>query len=153
MINLENKNWFPIAILCVFCLVMFFAFLGAYPLIDVDETRYVRIAQEMLISNNFLTPTINGEVFLEKPPLFFWLEDISFLIFGVNEWASRLPMAVIASFGVFMTYFTGKRFISPQFGLISALILGSNVIYIVLLILSIILSVFLYIHLYFCMYP
>ena len=129
---IENKNYISIIMLGVFCFVMFFAFLGAYPLIDVDETRYVRIALEMLISNNFLTPTINGEIFVEKPPLYFWLEDISFLIFGISEWSARLPMAVIATFGVFMTYFTGKMFVSNRFGLISALVLGSNVMYIIL---------------------
>ena len=128
----KNKQLYTILGLMLFCFVMFFAFMGSYPLIDVDETRYVRIAQEMFISNNFLTPVINGEIFLEKPPLFFWFENLSFAIFGVNEWAARLPMAVIASFGVFVTYFTGKKFVSNRFGLISALVLGSNVIYIIL---------------------
>ena len=78
--EIKHKQLFTILGLLVFCYVMFFAFMGSYPLIDVDETRYVRIAQEMLISNNFLTPVINGEIFLEKPPLFFWLEDLSFII-------------------------------------------------------------------------
>ena len=128
----KHKQFYTILGLTLFCFVMFFAFIGSYPLIDVDETRYVRIAQEMFISNNFLTPVINGEIFLEKPPLFFWLEDISFAIFGVSEWAARLPMAIIASFGVFVTYFTGKKFVFDRFGLISALVLGSNVIYIIL---------------------
>ena len=86
----------------------------------------------MFNSNNYLTPVINGEIFLEKPPLFFWLEDISFLLFGVSEWSARFPMAVVAGFGVFMTYFFGRKLVSPKFGLISALILGSNVIYVLL---------------------
>ena len=150
---IKNKEEFkPILILTVFCLIMFFAFLGSYPLIDVDETRYVRIAQEMLNANNFLTPVINGEIFLEKPPLFFWIEDISFLIFGVSEWSARLPMALIASFGVFMTYFFGKKLVSSTFGLISALTLGSSVIYIVLshiAILDLLLSVTMMVSAYF----
>ena len=142
---IKNKDELkPIFVLAVFCLLMFFAFLGSYPLIDVDETRYVRIAQEMFESSNFLTPVINGEIFLEKPPLFFWLEDLSFFIFGVSEWSARLPMALVASFGVFMTYFFGRKIVSSRFGLISALTLGSSVIYIVLshiAILDLILSV------------
>ena len=151
--NLKDKNeYMPILILIGFCILTFFAFLGSYPLIDVDETRYVRIAQEMLNSHNFLTPVINGEIFLEKPPLFFWLEDISLLIFGVNEWGARLPMALVASFGVFFTYFTGRKFVSNRFGLISALILGSGVIYIVLshiAILDLLLSVTMMVAVYF----
>lgn len=150
--EIKNKSWFPIAILSVFCLIMFFAFIGSYPLIDVDETRYVRIAQEMIISNNFLTPVINGEIFLEKPPLFFWLEDISFILFGVNEWSARLPMALVATFGVFMTYFFGQKLVSKRFGLLSALILGSSVIYIVLshiAILDLLLSVTMMVSVYF----
>ena len=150
--EIKNKEWFPIAVLTIFCLIMFFAFAGSYPLIDVDETRYVRIAQEMLISNNFLTPMINGEIFLEKPPLFFWLEDISFALFGVSEWTARLPMAIVASFGVFMTYYFGQKLVSKRFGLISALVLGSSVIYIVLshiAILDLLLSVTMMVSVYF----
>ena len=150
---IKNKEEFkPILVLTVFCLLMFFAFLGSYPLIDVDETRYVRIAQEMFDSHNFLTPVINGEIFLEKPPLFFWIEDLSFLIFGVNEWSARLPMGLVASFGVFMTYFFGKKLVSSKFGLISALTLGSGVIYIILshiAILDLLLSVTMMISAYF----
>ncbi len=150
--EIKNKNWFPILILSIFCIVTFFAFIWSYPLIDVDETRYVRIAQEMLISNNFLTPVINGEIFLEKPPLFFWLEDVSFLIFGVSEWAARIPMALVASFGVFMTYYFGQKLVSKRFGLISALVLGSNIIYLILshiAILDLLLSVTMMVSTYF----
>ena len=150
---IKNKDEFKtILILAGFCLLIFFTFLGSYPLIDVDETRYVRIAQEMLNAHNFLTPVINGEIFLEKPPLFFWLEDISFLIFGVNEWSARFPVGLTASFGVFMTYFFGKKLVSSRFGLISALTLGSSVIYIVLshiAILDLILSVTMMVSAYF----
>lgn len=152
MIDMKEKPWFPILVLIVFCLIMFFSFLGSYPLIDVDETRYVRIAQEMIISNNFLTPFINGEIFLEKPPLFFWFEDLSFLIFGISEWSARIPMAIVATFGVFMTYYFGQKLISKRFGLLSALVLGTNVIYIVLshiAILDLLLSVTMMVSVYF----
>ncbi|MBQ7450791.1 glycosyltransferase family 39 protein [bacterium] len=150
---IKNKEELKsITILTIFCIIMFFVFLGSYPLIDVDETRYVRIAQEMFESSNFLTPVINGEIFLEKPPLFFWLESLSFLFFGVNEWSARLPMALMASFGVFMMYFFGKKTVSSRFGLLSALSLGASVIFIVLshiAILDLLLSVTMMVSAYF----
>ena len=148
----DKKELCNILILAVFFFFFFFLFLGSYPLIDVDETRYVRIAQEMLNSHNFLTPVINGELFLEKPPLFFWLEDLSFMIFGVNEWSARIPMGLVASFGVFMMYYFGKKNVNSRFGLISALILGSSVIYVILshiAILDLLLSVTMMISTYF----
>ena len=148
----NNKELLNILMLAGFCFIMFFAFLGSYPLIDVDETRYVRIAQEMLNSHNFLTPTINGDLFLEKPPLFFWLEDLSFLIFGISEWSARIPMAIVASFGVFMTYYFGKQFVGSRFGLLSAVTLGTAVIYIILshiAILDLLLSVTMMVSAYF----
>ena len=148
----NNKELLNIIILAAFCILMYFTFLGAYPLIDIDETRYVRIAQEMLNSHSYYAPTINGNLFLEKPPLFFWLEDFSFILFGTSEWAARLPMAIVASFGVFMTYYFGKSFVNNRFGLLSAFTLGTSVIYVILshiAILDLLLSVTMMVSAYF----
>lgn len=64
-------------------------------LIDPTETRYASIAQEMLLSGDWLTPKLhlrNGiEPYHGKPPLYFWLTGGVYALFGVDEWTSRLP--------------------------------------------------------------
>jgi len=66
--------------------------LGLYPLFDPTEGRYAEIGRKMLESGNFVTPFIAYNVpFWAKPPLSFWLTAFSYKIFGVNEFASRLP--------------------------------------------------------------
>jgi 4-amino-4-deoxy-L-arabinose transferase-like glycosyltransferase len=59
-------------------------------LIQIDETRYVTVAWEMWIHSNWLVPYLNGEVYHHKPPLLFWLINLTWAIFGVNDWSPRL---------------------------------------------------------------
>lgn len=75
------------------------------PLMPIDETRYVGVAWEMWQRGDFLVPHLNGETYSHKPPLLFWLMQLSWWIFGVNEWTPRL--------------------ISPLFALGSTLLSGS----------------------------
>lgn len=122
-----------LGMLLILCYFLFFYKMGNYPLIDVDETRYVAIAKDMLHFKDWLTLKLNGEFFFEKPPLYFWLENLSFLAFGkVNEVAARMPVALCSAFAVLMTYFTGKKIISRKFGFISALILATSFEFLVL---------------------
>ncbi|HEY8366017.1 MAG TPA: glycosyltransferase family 39 protein, partial [Bacteroidia bacterium] len=54
----------------VLALICFFPFLGGVHLFDWDEINFAEIAREMILSNDYLRPTINFEPFWEKPPLF-----------------------------------------------------------------------------------
>ncbi len=60
------------------------------PLLPIDETRYVAVAWEMWLRGDFLVPYLNGEPYSHKPPLFFWLMHLGWLLFGVNDWTPRL---------------------------------------------------------------
>jgi 4-amino-4-deoxy-L-arabinose transferase-like glycosyltransferase len=64
------------------------------PLMGPDEPRYAQVAREMLQSGDWLTPTLGGHPWFEKPPLLYWLDIVSFNIFGVNEFAARLGPAL-----------------------------------------------------------
>ena len=64
---------------------VFFHNLGLPALLDSDETRYADIVRGMLYSKDFITPFLDGRIFWDKPPLFFWLLNISFLISKINE--------------------------------------------------------------------
>lgn len=64
--------------------------LSTRPLIPVDETRYAAVAWEMWNRGDFLVPYLNGDSYSHKPPLLFWLMQLSWLVLGVNEWSLRL---------------------------------------------------------------
>ncbi len=66
--------------------------LGLYPLMDTTEARYAEIARKMMELNDWVTPWFDyGVPFWGKPPLSFWMTALSFKIFGINEFAARLP--------------------------------------------------------------
>lgn len=66
--------------------------LGLYPLMDTTEARYAEIGRKMVELGDWVTPWYDyGVPFWGKPPMSFWLTAISFRIFGINEFAARLP--------------------------------------------------------------
>ena len=69
------------------------------PLWPVDETRYASVAWEMWLRGDFLVPHINGEPYSHKPPLLFWLIQLGWTLFGVNDWWPRLvaPLCALAA--------------------------------------------------------
>lgn len=69
-----------------------------------EEPRRALVAAEMLISGNFWAPTINGEFYYNKPPLFNWILAGLFKIFGFHDWVERLP-TLLSIFGIALTNF------------------------------------------------
>jgi 4-amino-4-deoxy-L-arabinose transferase-like glycosyltransferase len=68
------------------------ATLGMYPLMDQTEARYAEIARRMAELGDWVTPWLDdGVPFWGKPPLSFWMTAASFKVFGVGEFAARLP--------------------------------------------------------------
>lgn len=129
----KYENIFMILALCLLCYFIFFFNIGSYALMDVDETRYVSMARDMFHSKDFLTLYLNGEYFFEKPPLYFWGECLSFALFGkVNEFTARFPVALYGTLSTLLVYFTGKKFVSPRYGFISALILATTLEFVML---------------------
>ena len=113
--------------------IIFFHNNWAYPLMDVDETRYVSMSKEMFNSKNFLTLYLNGDYFFEKPPLYFWGECLSFFVFGkITEWTARFPVALYGTLTCFMTYFLGRKIISRGYGVVSSLILATSLEFVIL---------------------
>ncbi|MFN0278605.1 MAG: ArnT family glycosyltransferase [Pyrinomonadaceae bacterium] len=59
------------------------------PFVGPDEPRYAQVAREMLERGDWITPTLGGYAWLEKPPLLYWLEIVSYKLFVINEFAAR----------------------------------------------------------------
>src|SRR5213595_2289170 len=61
---------------------------------DVDAVQ-AQIARNMLQSGDWVTARLDGIAYLEKSPLIYWIMAASFSMFGVHDWAARLPLAFI----------------------------------------------------------
>jgi len=86
--------------LATLALISLFYQLGSLPFVGADEPRYARVAEEMILRGDYVTPTLEFRPWLEKPPLLYWCEATAFDLFGVSEWSARLPNALLALIGM-----------------------------------------------------
>ncbi len=122
---MTNRTRTDSLLLAGFCAFLFFYGLAQFGLIGADEPRYAQVGREMLERHEWITPMLGGQPWLEKPPLYYWQAALAYKVFGVHDWAARLPSAVDASFLVLAVYFFLRRF-RPGFELDGALIAASS---------------------------
>jgi 4-amino-4-deoxy-L-arabinose transferase-like glycosyltransferase len=119
-------------VLTLFWLTAFFLFYGLVPifggaalgLVGADEPRYAQVAREMLARNDFITPILYGQPWLEKPALYYWRAMFAFREFGIHDWSARLPSASFAFTLIVLIYLHMRRF-RPGGQLDAALITAS----------------------------
>jgi 4-amino-4-deoxy-L-arabinose transferase-like glycosyltransferase len=104
--------------------------LGLRPLWQPDEARYAEIPRQMLASGDWLTPTLHGALYFEKPPLQYWLSAFSMKLFGESAFAARLPLALAAFLTMYVAMRLARRLGSDRpvwasFAAISCLLLFS----------------------------
>jgi 4-amino-4-deoxy-L-arabinose transferase-like glycosyltransferase len=107
---MTNRTRADALLLAGFCAFLFFYGLGQFGLIGADEPRYAQVAREMLARHDWITPVLGGEPWLEKPPLYYWQAMVAYQLFGVSDWAARLPSALDATFLVLAVYFFVRHF-------------------------------------------
>jgi 4-amino-4-deoxy-L-arabinose transferase-like glycosyltransferase len=107
-----------------FCGFLFFFGLAYFGLLGADEPRYAQVAREMLARHDWITPTLGGVPWLEKPALYYWQTMLAYRVFGVSDWAARLPSAVDATLMVVAVHLFLRRF-RPGFQLDGALMAAS----------------------------
>lgn len=104
-VSAPPPRW-PLVVLAIATLAIFFWGLGNIPLLSFNEARRAAPVQEMLASGDWLIPTLNGQLYISKPPLLYWLAAIPAWLFNSSsEWIVRLPSALAA------TAITGLSFI------------------------------------------
>lgn len=108
--------------------LLFFPFLGSVHLFDWDEINFAESAREMLLMHNYRLVQINFEPFYEKPPLFIWLQAVSMKIFGVNEFAARLPNAVCGIATLLAVFNAGRFLFKWQFGILWAMLFACSIL-------------------------
>jgi len=97
-------------ILMVVCSFLFLAGVQSVGLLGADEPRYAQVAREMLQRHDWVTPTLWGKPWLEKPPLYYWMTALAYKAAGVHDWAARMPSVVLTTLMVFFIYFWARRF-------------------------------------------
>jgi 4-amino-4-deoxy-L-arabinose transferase-like glycosyltransferase len=105
--------------------VALFTNLGTTRLWDDDEPFFARTAVEMHQRNEWVVPYFNGEVFAHKPPFMYWMMRVGYLMFGVNEFASRFWSAVFGVLTSLLVYRFGRRMFNSQVGLFAGLAIAT----------------------------
>jgi 4-amino-4-deoxy-L-arabinose transferase-like glycosyltransferase len=91
-------------------LIAFYLFgIGHIPLLGPDEPRYAQIAREMFLSGDYVTPTLGGHTWFEKPSLLYWMIAASFKVFGVSDWSARFGSAVCGLLTIAAVGFVGRE--------------------------------------------
>jgi len=128
-VNNKNSVLWDFGLLAILISVIYFIGLGSYPLFTPDEGRYSEVAREMLTTGDFITPRLNGVVFLDKPILYYWLQASAIKLFGLNEGALRFWPALIGIWGCLCAYLCGRLLFNRRTGILSSLLLATSVVY------------------------
>ena len=82
---------------------------------DVDAVQ-AQIARNMLDSGDWVTARLDGVAYLEKSPLKYWMMAVSYMLFGVHDWAARIPVALFAVLLCWLTARIGAWAFSERAG-------------------------------------
>jgi len=127
-ITLRRWLW---TVLIVLGLLRFFS-LGLYPLADTTEARYGEIARLMAVSGDWITPQISAGVpFWGKPPLSAWLAAAAMKLFGINEFAARLPSFLLSLLVMALVWSLAARQHGRTSALAAAVVLASSALFFV----------------------
>lgn len=111
------------------CLVLFMSVLGLRTLWETDEARYGEIAREMVVSGDWVTPTLNYVKYFEKPPLTYWVTAVSFKFFGVNDAAARVAPSLFGLLTVLTCFLLGRSMWDARSGFFAGLTLATSLMF------------------------
>lgn len=115
----QKRSFSYLALIVVFAAVYFGA-LFSPPLLDDADSTHAEAAREMYVTGDYVTLHVNGVRYLEKAPLPYWLVAATYHIFGVTEFASRLPMALSVLFLGLLALVWTRRAFGEQAGVYAA---------------------------------
>src|SRR6185312_13117999 len=88
------RSWLRVLILLCAWALVYVPGLWSPPLLDDADSLHAEAAREMLVRHDYVTLYANGVRYLEKAPLPYWLTALSYHLFGVSEFGTRLPLAL-----------------------------------------------------------
>ena len=96
----------------------------SFRLLEPDEGRYAQIPREMLQRGEWVVPTLQGEPYLDKPPLLYWLTALAYAALGVSDAAARLIPALAVHGTILVVYLLGRRSLGERSAFWGALLLA-----------------------------
>ncbi|PID88383.1 MAG: hypothetical protein CSB06_00485 [Bacteroidia bacterium] len=93
---------------------------------EIDAAQYAMISMEMKETKSFLHVYQYGQDYLDKPPLLFWLSSLSFMCFGISNFAYKLPSVLLLLLGIYSTYQFASQYYKKKTARLAALILAST---------------------------
>ena len=120
---ISNRNF---TIILSLCIITYLLGMLMIPLMDIDASQYASISREMMVNKSYLQVFDLGRDYLDKPPMLFWLSALSMKIFGVYDWAYRLPSFLFTLLAILSTYRLAALFYSKTVAQLSALVLASS---------------------------
>lgn len=114
LLSFMKQNLVKQLLIALGAAILFIPFLGHVHLFDWDEVNFAECAREMLVSKNYLRVQIDFQPFWEKPPMFIWMQALCMNIFGINEFAARLPNALMGITTLCTLFYVGKRTVSER---------------------------------------
>ncbi|RBL89532.1 ArnT family glycosyltransferase [Chitinophaga flava] len=115
-----------VVLLAVVAALLFIPFLGRVHLFDWDEINFAECAREMIKLDDYSRIYVNFKPFWEKPPMFFWMQSTAMKLFGINEFASRLPNAICGIVTLVTLFLIGSRLYDRKFGILWVLAYGGS---------------------------
>jgi 4-amino-4-deoxy-L-arabinose transferase-like glycosyltransferase len=116
-------GFWPVLVLLVGPGVLLYPALG-FHLFEPDEGRYAQIPREMLARGEWVVPLLQGEPYLDKPPLLYWLVMVSYRLLGADDWTARLVPALAVHLTILLIYGIGRRSVGESAAFCGALVLS-----------------------------
>ena len=104
------------------CVLFHIAGTWSLPLIDRDEPRFAEASREMIERGDYIVPYFNDQLRLDKPPLTYWAQMVSYRVFGENDFAARFPSAIAAALTALVIFAWGMRLDEEKLGWWAAII-------------------------------
>lgn len=98
---------------------------GSLPLLEPEETRYAELSRQMLETGSWIVPTLDGQPYLDKPPLLYWLVASSYRLLGVSVFVSRLAAMLAAGLTIGIVFRWCRSVAGIEAGIMAAVMLAA----------------------------
>jgi len=127
-IRLQDLLWLALALI-----VIIGTGIGSRDPWPADEPRFAAVARDMVATGEWLFPRVGGDLYQDKPPLFFWMLAACYTLFGSLKWSFLVPSFLAAGGTLFCLYDLGRRMVSREAGLAAAIITVSTLHFVITL--------------------
>ena len=119
-------------LLTALCALLFFYRLNVRDFETTDEARRALVVRAMIESGDYVIPTLSGQVYLKKPPLYYWLAaSVSRVADSKDEWVYRLPSALAALGSVLLLFLLAERLLDRRAALLASVMLATCILFVI----------------------